>query len=227
MRRELFAGLILAFLVTSVAWAQGTYTVSPAPLPSGSDLPAALAAVLQPSGSQVRDATGATVCEVWLGKAVPVKTGATSSADVMYGNLEVGTLVGAIHFPKAGSDFRGQTIKPGFYTLRYALVPQDGNHMGVNPTRDFVLMSPVAQDTQLDKALKFDDLVKISKQASGTNHPAILTMSTPGAANATSPSLLKDDQGYWELQAQGKANGGQAQSLPFTIIVVGKTLATE
>jgi hypothetical protein len=227
MRRGLFTGLVLEFLLASAAWAQGTYTVAPAPLPSGADLPAALAAVLQPNGSQVLDATGAAVCEVWLSKAVPLKANATSSADIMYGNLEVGTLVGAIHFPKAGSDFRGQVIKPGYYTLRYALVPQDGNHMGVNPTRDFVLMSPAAQDTQLDKALKFDDLVKLSKQASGTNHPAILTMSAPGAPNATSPALVKDDQGYWELQARGIAAGGQAQALPLTIILVGQTLATE
>jgi len=227
MRRKLTAALFLELLIASAAWAQGTYRLTPASLPSSSDLPAALAAVLQPSGSQILDATGATVCEVWLGKAVSVKTGATSSADVMYGNLEVGTLIGAIHFPKAGSDFRGQAIKPGFYTLRYALVPQDGNHMGVNPTRDFVLMSPAAQDTQLDKALKFEDLVKLSKQASGTNHPAILTMSTPGAANAASPALVKDDQGYWELQDRGVAAGGQAQFLPLAIIVVGQTLAAE
>jgi hypothetical protein len=227
MRRGLFIGLVLEILMASTAWAQGTYTVAPAPLPSGADWPAARAAVLQPSGSQVLDGTGATVCEVWLGKAVPVKAGGGSSADVMYGNLEVGTLVGAIHFPKAGSDFRGQAIKPGYYTLRYALVPQDGNHMGVNPTRDFVLMSPAAQDTQLDKALKFDDLVKLSKQASGTNHPAILTMSAPGAANATSPSLVKDDQGYWELQARGNTMGGQGQPLPLTIILIGQAPTAE
>ena len=170
MRCRLFAGLFLELLIASAASAQGSYKLAPAPLPSGSDIPAALAALLQSNGNRVVDATGAPVCEVWLGNAIPLKASAASSADVMYGGLEFGTLVGVLHFPQPGSDFRGQAIKPGYYTLRYALVPQDGNHMGVNPTRDFVLMSPVAQDTQLEKALKFEDLTKLSKQASGTNH---------------------------------------------------------
>src|SRR6266404_3731220 len=173
IRRSSFVGLFLAaqFLLTVASWAKCSYKVEPAALPSG-DMPAALTAVLQPQGSRVLDSTGATVCEVWLGKAVPMQAGSNSSPEVMYGNLAVGTLVGALHFPNKGSDFRGQAIKPGYYTLRYALTPQDGNHLGVNPTRDFVLMSPAAQDTQVDKTLPFQDLVKLSKLASGTNHPA-------------------------------------------------------
>jgi hypothetical protein len=145
----------------------------------------------------------------------------------MYGNLAVGTLVGALHFPKAGSDFRGQPIKPGYYTLRYALTPQDGNHMGVNPTRDFVLMSLVAQDTQVDKVLAFADLLKLTKQASGTNHPAILTLDTP--ASSATASVVQNGQGYTVLQAQaqGKTAPGQAQPLNLAIVVVGQAPPTE
>ncbi|MHB8654201.1 MAG: hypothetical protein ACYDA9_10015 [Terriglobia bacterium] len=210
-----------------MAWAQGAYKVAPVPLPSGSELPAALTAVLQPQGSQVLDAAGATVCEVWLGNAVNLQATSNSSPDVMYGNLAVGTLLGALHFPKAGSDFRGQAIKPGYYTLRYALNPQDGNHMGVNPTRDFALLSPAAQDTQVDKVLSFADLVKLSKQASGTNHPAILEMDPAGSGAAA--SIVQDSQGYTVLQAQtqGKTAAGQAQPLNLAIVVVGQAPPTE
>lgn len=229
MRRRSFLGLILAtqFLCGAMAWAQSSYKIAPAALPPGSDLPAALKAVLQPQGNQVLDSGGGVVCEIWLGNAVNLQASSNSSADVMYGNLAVGTLVGALHFPKAGSDFRGQAIKPGYYTLRYALTPQDGNHMGVNPTRDFVLMSPVAQDTQVDKALAFADLLKLTKQASGTNHPAILNLDTPGSGAPA--SLVQNSQGFTVLQAQaqGKTAAGQAQPLNLAIVVVGQAPPTE
>ena len=229
MRRRSFLGLFLAanFICGSMALAQGPYKIAPAPLPPGSEIPAALKAVLQPQGSQVLDSAGGVVCEIWLGIAVGVQASSNSSADVMYGNLAVGTLVGALHFPKAGSDFRGQAIKPGYYTLRYALNPQDGNHMGVNPTRDFVVMSPAPQDTQVNKVLSFADLVKLSKQASGTNHPAILELDPAGSGTAA--SVVQNNQGYTVLQAaaQGKTTAGQAQPLNLAIVVVGQAPPTE
>ena len=229
MRRRSFLGLFMAanFLCGAMAWAQGSYKIAPVPLPSGSDLPAALKAVLQPQGSQVLDSAGGVVCEIWLGNAVSSRSSSNSSGDVMYGNLAVGTLVGTLHFPKAGSDFRGQAIKPGYYTLRYALNPQDGNHMGVNPTRDFVVMSPAAQDTQVNKALSFADLVKLSKQASGTNHPAILELEPAGSGSTA--SVVQNNQGYTVLQAQaqGKNAAGQGQPSNLAIVVVGQAPPTE
>lgn len=229
MRQRTFVGLFLAAqcFCGAMAWAQVSYKIAPVPLPSGPELPAALKAILQPQGTQVLDSTGAVVCEIWMGNAVSLQASSNSSPDVMYGNLAVGTLVGALHFPKAGSDFRGQAIKPGYYTLRYALNPQDGNHMGVNPTRDFALLSPAAQDTQVDNVLSFADLVKLSKQASGTNHPAILEMDPAGSGAAA--SVIQDSQGYTvlQVQAQGKTAAGQAQPLNLAIVVVGEAPPTE
>ncbi|MGD0696786.1 MAG: hypothetical protein ABSB82_18380 [Terriglobia bacterium] len=220
-RRFVVPLAVAAQLACSVmAWAQGAYKVQPASLPA--DLPAALAAALLPQGNQVVDSTGAVFCEVWWGKAIPTKAGGGASGDLLYGSLEVGTLVGALHFPKAGSDFRGQNIKPGYYSLRYALIPQDGNHMGVNPTRDFLLMSPAALDTNPGQIVALNDLYILSRKASGSNHPAILTMSAP-SGNAKTGSLTQDDQGHWIFEANGKTAGGQ--DLPLAVVVVGQTAA--
>lgn len=229
MRRLHFSGTFLAmqlFIAVS-AWPQGGYKVQPVPLPSGGDIPAALAALLQPQGSRVVDSSGATVCEIWLGNAVPLAASANSSPDVMYGSLAVSTLVGAIHFPNKATEFRGQAIKPGFYTLRYGQTPQDGNHMGVNPTRDFLVMSPVGQDTNLSATYSLQDLVKMSKLASGTNHPAILEMDPPGSG--ASASVTQNSLGYTVLsaQAQSKTAAGQAQPLNISIVVVGQAPPTE
>jgi hypothetical protein len=229
MRRTRLLGVFLAgqLLVSVAALAQGGYKVEPAPLPAAPDVPAALASLLQPQGAKVLDSSGATVCEIWLGNAVPLTAANNSSPDVMYGNLAVSTLVGAIHFPNKGSDFRGQAIKPGYYTLRYGQTPQDGNHMGVNPTRDFLVLSPVAQDTNLSAIFSLQDLVKLSKLASGTNHPAILEMD-PQATGAA-PTVTQDSQGYtvFSAQAQGRTTAGQAQPLNISVVVVGQAPPTE
>jgi hypothetical protein len=220
IRRTRLLGLVLAAQLLGAAWAwgQGAYKIEPvAAVPS--DIPKALQDALQPQGTRVVGDKG-TVCEVWVGKAVP--QGAGGSPDAVYPTLGVGTLVGVLHFPAAGSDFRGQTIKPGYYTLRYALLPQDGNHMGVNPYRDFLLLSPVAADTQIDKPLQPVDLYKLSRQASGTNHPAVMSL-VPTAKGATFPSLGQDDQGHTLLQVKLGASGGD---LPIALVVVGQAAAT-
>jgi hypothetical protein len=89
--------------------------------------------------------------------------------------------------------------------------------MGVNPTRDVLVLCPVAADTDLSAVLKFDDLVKLSRQAAGTPHPAFLV----GAAvnGSTFPAVAKDDQDHWNLQVKLHGSSGD---LPFAFTVVGK-----
>ena len=85
----------------------------------------------------------------------------------IFGQIAEGTLVGVINFPANTSDFRGQGIKAGFYTLRYALILQDGNHLGVSPARDFFLICPAADDKDPNAAMKMEDLLKLSRAAAG------------------------------------------------------------
>ncbi len=220
IRRPRAFGLFLAaqLLAAVWAWGQGTYKIEPVTtVPS--DIPKALQDVLQPQGTRVLGDKGA-LCEVWMGKAVAQSTG--GNPDAVYPTLGVGILVGVLHFPAAGLDFRGQTIRPGYYTLRYALLPQDGNHMGVNPYRDFLLLSPIAADAQIDKPLQPTDLYKLSRQASGTNHPAVMSL-VPTAPGASFPSLGQDDQGHSVLQVKLGTSGGD---LPIGLVVVGQAAAT-
>ncbi len=227
MKRNKMLGLFLACqLLCVVAWGQGAYKIEPINAPPSADVPKTLQDALQGQGTRVLDDKGTPVCEVWLRKAVPTQQSATGSSDILYGNLTVGTLVGVLHFPQAGSDFRGQTIKRGFYTLRYAQIPQDGNHMGVSTYRDFVLLSPAAADTTPDPVMKFDDLLKLSRQASGTAHPAVISLDP--VKQGASSSMFQDDQGHWALQVEldeKAAAGERTQRAPIAIIVVGKAEA--
>lgn len=204
----------------TLAWGQGSYKADTVAAPSASDVPQALLDVLDPQGSRLVNDKGATVGEVWLVKGAALSQG--GSSDSLCPGLGVGELVGLLHFPSPSSDFRSQNIKAGFYTLRYAHIPQDGNHMGANPYPDFLVLGPVGADTALDKALEFADLMKLSKLASGTVHPAVLSL-IPVSSGAKFPSAAQSDQGYWALQMSLAGKGGGSQ--PMAVVLVGQTSA--
>ena len=79
-------------------------------------------------------------------------------------------------FPVEVTDRRGLSIKPGVYTLRLSFFPADGNHQGIAPQRDFLLLSLAADDTDLNATPNFADLAKMSAKVTGTNHPASLSV---------------------------------------------------
>jgi hypothetical protein len=194
-----------------------TYKVESAGAPPASDLSKPLQDALESQGTRVVNGQGGTLLEVWLPKTVPTSSSPSASSDFLYGSLSEGVFLGVLHFPTQGADFRGQAMKPGFYTLRYGLIPQDGNHMGVNPTRDVLVLCPAAADNALGTALKFDDLVKLGRQASGTAHPGVL-LGAPVNGDSF-PAVVKDDQGHWNLQVKVHGSSGD---LPFAFMVVGK-----
>lgn len=216
MKLQRVAGWAVAIQLCAAvaAFGQGAYKAQPIGAPPA-DIPAPLRSMLDNQGVRATDPQGATICEVWLRKVLPTTGSASSSSDVLY-PLTEGAFLGVVHFPNATTDFRSQNIKAGYYTLRYGLIPQDGNHMGVNPTRDAFVMGPIAVDTDPNKVLKFDDLVKLSQQASGTPHPGFL-VGAP-VSGSTFPSVYKDDSGNWDLQLKGHSAGGD---LPVAFTIVG------
>jgi hypothetical protein len=174
-------------------------------------LPEAYTAAIQAQGFRVSGASGAW-CEIWLAKSLPVGPKPDDAA-ISFGVAQ-GTLLGVIRFPDKGADRRGQIVPAGVYTLRSSLFPVDGAHSGVAPQRDFALLTPLAADP--DPAVKpaYDDLIKMSRKASGTPHPAILSLETP-PTGATAPSVAKEGEHDWTLTVK-------AGNLTFSIIVVGK-----
>jgi len=155
-------------------------------------------------------------CELWLRKSIPVPTkkGAESAA---YPQLAESTLVGVVHFFQAAADFRGQHLPAGFYTLRYALMPDDGNHLGVSPNPDFLLLIPAQSDSDPSAAFKFQELVSMSAKTVGTKHPSPLSL--PAADKPSTGTVASDDQDHWIFSASLKLASGE--ELPFALIVKG------
>ena len=201
--------LFIIMMAAGAAFAQ--YKLEPAG-PPPSDLPASISAALQKDGAKVVAGSGTAFCEVWFRSTAP--SGPKSSEEgVTLPTIPQGALMGALRFPGRGADRRGQNIKPGVYTLRYSLQPVNGDHQGVAPQRDFLVMIPAADDTDPNATPAFDDLMKMSRKASGTPHPAVLSMSA--SSNTTFPELKKEGESDWTLHVKIGA-------VPVAVILVGK-----
>lgn len=131
--------------------------------------------LLAPAGHKVMSGDGKVWCEVWFVKAAP-KGPDSTEADLMWKSVPPGSVIGAIRWHAGAYDRRGQVLKPGVYTLRFSMFPLNGDHQGVAPNRDFLVMTPAADDQSAAAVPKFDDLMKLSRKASGTPHPAVLAM---------------------------------------------------
>jgi hypothetical protein len=180
-------------------------------------VPEAVRKALDTKGLRLVDDQGKQVCEIWFAKTIP--TGSSEVQGANYAKIAEGALVGVINFKSDAVDFRGQALKPGFYTLRYGLILEDGNHLGVSEARDFLLASPVAEDKNPAQQAKTEDLFKISRLASGTGHPSVWSL-VPVSSPEGLPKAVKNDREHVILETKIPTKSGE---LVIGLILIGKT----
>ena len=202
VHRLIFAGVLTA------AGAFGQYKLESAGAPP-SEVAAPISQALQKDGSKIGN-NGQPYCEIWLRSQKPSGSVAKEEGATMSG-IAQGTLLGIIRFVGKGQDRRGQSIKPGVYTLRYGLIPINGDHQGAAPQRDFLVLSPAATDKDLSATPTFEALMDMSRKASGTPHPAVLSFSK---ADADTPGVTQQGESDWVLQTK-------LGDVPVAIIIVG------
>ena len=181
-----------------------------------------VAAALNSKGQQI-EASGAVIGSVWLVKQLDAKPDFKPSLAVKY-PLTPGQLVGVIEIVKKSefTDFRGQDVAAGVYTLRYGQQPVDGNHVGTSDLADFLLAIPAKLDTDPAPLKMSEALHKLSAKTAGSNHPAIFSLLPPKLDEKT-PALTHDtSKHFWilSLTANGKA-GDAAIKIPLRVVIVG------
>jgi hypothetical protein len=172
---------------------------------------AAYGSAVAKDGVKVLGPDGKPFCEIWLRSSAPA-AGKIAEEGMTLNTVAHGTFMGLIQFPNKGADRRGQTINPGLYTLRLSYHPVNGDHQGVAPQRDFLVLTPAAIDTDPAAMPDFETLVKWSKKASGTPHPAVLSMWKVDDGFEAGFSKLGED---WVLQTR-------VAGTPIAIILIGK-----
>lgn len=174
---------------------------------------------LAEQGIRVKRGGSRTACEIWLCKQWQVDAGFEATDERLY-PFSPGQLIGLLHFRRRGSDFRDQTVGRGWYTLRFALQPVDGNHEGTSPTRDFLVLVDAEQDAP-DKRWSAEDLMAASADVAGSTHPAMLCLQRAG--EGAELSVRHDESSdWWILHAAGKGVDGDAtQDVAVDLIVAG------
>ena len=195
----------LFVLTAAIGLAQ--YKMEPAGAPP-SDVP--FASTLQQQGARITGPNG-VYCEIWFLNQIP--TGPKSTDDAVTLSIAQGTLLGVIRFPAAAQDRRGQSLKAGTYTLRYSQYPVNGDHQGVAPQRDFAVLLRAADDTDPNSTPAFDALVALSAKASGTPHPAVLSIWSSAADKF--PNFSRQNDHDWVLD-------NKSGDVGISIILIGK-----
>lgn len=105
---------------------------------------------------------------------VPVDSLAEAKIEVAFPQLTPGTLIGTLELVAPWTDARGTEIRSGHYAVRYALRPNDGNHMGVSDYRDFLALIPIGEDPGPGAKPTFDEMMRLAKKSTAGGHPAVM-----------------------------------------------------
>jgi hypothetical protein len=162
-------------------------TVTSAAVAVPPEVAPAIAAAL--GGDVVTVTTGSAKLEFWWVKALPLREGAPGTPS--WADVPEGALTGVVRLGAAWNDIRGYTIRPGVYTLRFALQPQNGDHMGMSPNREFLLPGPAADDTSV-APVGYDGAVALAKKASRRAHPASISVDPPSTSAAPLTTTTND-----------------------------------
>lgn len=173
------------------------------------ELAGAIKAALEAGGQRV--VIGAKTLDFWWVKTLP-----PGSTAMSWDSVAEGTLAGVVKLSASYPDIRGKTVQAGVYTLRYGVQPQNGDHLGVSPYRDFLMLSTAAVDTAIAVA-GHDAVVALSKQTPGVSHPPSWSLDPPVATEAPG-STRKSEGGQTAIIFAVPTSAGP---LKFGLILVG------
>jgi hypothetical protein len=217
MRRSIPTALVATFALAAAAQAAPK-------LETAKDKPkgvsAKIAGTLESTGHRVTGEKG-TIAEVWFVKSPVVSSEFKPTLNVKY-PFSNGRLLGVLVVGKGSTytDFRGQELKPGAYTLRYGRQPVDGNHVGTSETHDFLLALPAKIDTDPKPLRNLKKLHTTSAKSAGATHPAIFSL-LPAEKDAKAGLSQDADKNFSILTIPIDAKG--KKKVTVRLVVIGKT----
>jgi hypothetical protein len=212
------AGILLLSLPAVAADKYAVKVVADTPAPKEVQEP--IRKLLDNRCVRFQDAKGTVLAELWFRKGIPAKaTEAQIKNGLTYAEVPLSTVIGALRVPKQLFDYRKQKLAAGVYTLRLAVQPMDGDHMGTAPYSEFCLVCPAADDKKPD-LMTIKALQELSAKVT-ESHPGVLLLFPP-AKDAKEPKVISKPGGHWLLQLQLETNiGGKKVPLPFALTLIG------
>ena len=213
-RQTLVALMACAALAARPAAAQ-QLSAAPLDVKPPEQIAAPLRALLNDRGVSVT--VGKTSIDFWWVKTLP----AGGDGPFAWTGVAEGTFVGAARVTGRHSDIRGRTIREGVYTLRLGIQPQNGDHLGVSPYREFLHIIPAGSDPE-PKPAGHEGAIELSKPTIKSSHPALWSLDPP-VADGQPLSTVTNDAGHqsivFEIAVQ---RGGRTQPARFGLILLGE-----
>jgi hypothetical protein len=138
-----------------------------------------------------------TFFQFWFRKELPLAQ-PPASGTLALDTLQEGTVLGVLKVSSERYDFRDEEIPTGVYILRFGIQPEDGNHLGVAPTRTFALLIPAKDDTQLDP-VAHEELMKAAAVINAASHPSSLNLQPVEQADGAFPRLEERNDGQHKV----------------------------
>ena len=183
--------------------------------PPPQEIAGPVAATLAAGG--VRAVASGVTIDFWWVKGLQV-----SATPVTWAAVAEGSLVGAARIGGDFRDIRGRVIKAGVYTLRYGIQPDNGDHLGTSPFRDFLLLVPAALDTDA-AALGHDGTIDLSKRTVGGSHPAVWSIDPPVTTEVV-PGKHTTELGHQAVivEVPCMRDGKAVSGLRFGVVLIGR-----
>lgn len=205
------AGMLMLLLVSARGVAAQALTAAALDVSPPDELSPAAKGLLGGPAAKVQ--SGSATLEFWWVKSLDA-----SGPGEAWSRVPEGGLVGAVRVSEPYPDIRGRRIKPGVYTLRYALQPMNGDHLGVSPHREFLLVSPAAADIAAAPT-GYQGTVDLSKQTTGAAHPAAWSLDPPSGAAGQPLTAYRNDAGHQGIVFEISTASGPIR---FGLILIGK-----
>ncbi len=219
---------VLAFVATSTMAMAESYTVEPLSEGPPAALAEAIRLTLGSHGYRVVDGDGKPYVDLWLREGAPATAAPSGpSGALLFPVLTEGELLGALRYSAEGHDYRDQPLPTGIYTFRYGIQPENGDHLGVSPFRDFALLVGAAKDASAEN-LATGKLDAQSSEAAGSTHPAVLMLLAAPEQSKAEASMNHDEvDDTWGvvLPLMVKPEGSSDPvALPIQLVVSGAAL---
>jgi hypothetical protein len=159
--------------------------------------------------------------EFWFRKEMPLAE-KPAAGTLGLTTMAEGTVLGVVRVDGERYDFRDEEIPNGVYVVRLGIQPEDGNHLGVAPTRTFALLIPAKQDTKLEP-IGHKELMKAAAASNAAKHPSNLNIQPVEKADGEFPRLAEHNDGKHKVvlvKLPAKV-GESAATLVFALVYEG------
>lgn len=163
------------------------------------------------------------VAQIWFRQEVPLKS-KPSSPSASLESLAEATLLGAVSVEGSGlKDYKENDLPKGVFTARFALQPQDGDHLGTAEFNTFMVLVGADADKETNTFTKFTPLVKASGKLTSSGHPVVISLRPVTSPEGTFPSLSEPaaEHKAIRLKIPGKTADGQNADVVFDLVYEG------